>query len=213
MEKIVIFGAGGHAKVIIDIIERQNLYEILGIFVDTPGIESLMSYPILGEISECKGYTKGIIAIGDNFGRKLVSEKVIENNPKIEFVSAIHPDATIGKEVHIGAGTVIMAGVIINVHAHIGDHCIINTQASVGHDVVIGNYATAAPGSRIGGNAFIGTLSTISMGANVIQKIKIGNGSLIGAGSTVIRDIPNGVLAYGLPAKVIRQRGIDEKYV
>lgn len=213
MEKIIIFGASGHAKVIIDIIEQQNIYQIEGIFVDTPGIHELMGYPVLGKISECKGYNKGIVAVGDNFGRKLVVNKVMSINPVFRFIIAIHPLAIIGKDVEIGDGTVVVAGAVINVHAKIGQHCVINTHASIDHDVHIGDFSTAAPSSTIGGNAVIGNLSTVSMGANVIQKIKIGNGTLIGAGSTVVRDIPDGVLSFGTPAKIIRERETNEKYV
>jgi sugar O-acyltransferase (sialic acid O-acetyltransferase NeuD family) len=215
MEKVIIFGAGGHAKVIIDILEKQNKYKIVGIFVDTPDIigTDFMGYPVLEKIANFYGANKGIIAIGDNYSRRLIADKVKNINSKFQFIRAIHPSAIIGKNVEIGEGTVVVAGTIINANSNIGKHCIINTQASVGHDVIIGDYSTAAPGSCIGGNSIIGTISTVSMGANVIQKIKIGDGTLIGAGSTVLHDIPDGVLAYGLPAKVIRQRKINEKYV
>lgn len=215
LEKLIIFGASGHAKVIIDILEKQNKYEILGIFVDTPGMTGtkFMDYPVLGNIKDYFGANKGIVAIGDNFGRRLVTNKIKSINNEFHFINAIHPSAIIGKDVKIGDGTVVTAGAIINANARIGNHCIINTQASVDHDVVIGDYSSIAPGASVGGNAIIGNLSAISMGSNIIQKIKIGNGTLIGAGSTVIRDIPDAVLAYGLPAKVIRQRNADEKYI
>jgi sugar O-acyltransferase (sialic acid O-acetyltransferase NeuD family) len=215
MEKIIIFGAGGQASIIIDIIEKQKKYDLLGIFVDTPEMQGtqFMGYPVLGKIADFYGSNKGIVAIGDNFSRRLVVNKIREINKYFQFITVIHPSAIIGKNVTIGDGTVIVAGSVINTNAIVGNHCIINTQSSVDHDVTFGNFSTAAPGSHIGGNANIGTLSTISMGANVIQKINIGNGTLIGAGSTVIHDIPDGVLAFGTPAKVIRSREPNEKYV
>ncbi|WP_223592373.1 acetyltransferase [Neobacillus bataviensis] len=215
MEEVIIFGASGHANVIIDILEKQNEYKIKGIFVDTPGMigHEIMGYPILGKIADFHGFRKGIVAIGDNFGRSLVVNKIKKIDREFQFVKAVHPSAVVGKNVQIGAGTVVVSGAIINTNTTIGEHCIINTKASADHDVTIGDFSTLAPGVTIGGNSVIGSLSTVSMGANVIQKIKIGSGTLIGAGSTVIRDIPDGVLAYGLPAKVIRQREIDEKYI
>ncbi|WP_226670487.1 acetyltransferase [Metabacillus litoralis] len=215
MEKIIIFGASGHAGVVIDIIEKQEKYDILGIFVDTPEMQGIkyMGYPILGRIDNFYGSNKGIVAIGDNFSRQLIVNKIKEMKKDFQFATAIHPGAIIGKNVNLGEGTVIVAGSVINANSIIGKHCIINTQSSVDHDVTIGDFSTVAPGSQIGGKSNIGTLSTISMGANVIQKINIGNGSLIGAGSTVIRNIPDGVLAFGTPAKVIRQREPNEKYM
>jgi sugar O-acyltransferase (sialic acid O-acetyltransferase NeuD family) len=215
MEKVIIFGASGHANVIIDILEKQNKYQIIGIFVDTPEMQgtTVMGYPVLGKIAEFYGATKGIVAIGDNYGRSLVVNKIKGINSDFKFIPAIHPAAIIGKNVEIGDGSVVVAGAIINPNTIIGKHCIINTNSSTDHDCSIGDFSSIAPGVTIGGNAIIGSLSTVSMGANVIQKIKIGDGTLIGAGSTVIRDIPDGVLAYGLPAKVIRKREINEKYV
>ncbi|MEH7384324.1 acetyltransferase [Bacillus sp. JJ1521] len=216
MESILVFGASGHAKVIIDIIEKQKKYQIKGIFVDTPNMvgTKLMGYPILGKIAEFYGSsTKGIVAIGDNYGRSLVVNKIKSIDPNFTFVKAIHPNSIIGNDVKIGDGTVIAAGAVINTNTSIGENCIINTKSSVDHDSVIGAFSTVAPGATIGGNVKIGDLSVISMGANVIQKINIGNGTLIGAGSTVIKDMPSRVLAYGIPAKVVRTREINEKYV
>lgn len=215
MKKVIIFGAGGHANVIIDIIERQKRYEIIGIFVDNPGIigKEVLGYPVLGKIADFYGTNKGIVAIGDNYTRMLVVKKILNICPDFEFIKAIHPNSIIGKNVTIGDGTVVVAGSVINANAKIGKHCIINTQSSVSHDVLVGDYSTVAPGSHIGGNSKIGRISTISMGTNVIHNINIGNGSVIGAGSTVICDIPDNVLAYGTPAKVIRSREYNEKYL
>ncbi|MBO0991434.1 acetyltransferase [Bacillus sp. SD088] len=215
MDEIVIFGASGHARVIIDILEKQNKYKIAGLFADTPELigTNIMGYPIIDQIANLTHFDKGIIAIGDNYGRNKVADKIKKINNNFQFINAIHPNSVIGKDVKIGDGTVVVAGAIINANAIIGKQCIINTNSSVGHDVTVGNYSTIAPGVAIGGNAVIGELVTISMGSTVIQKAKIGYGTLIGAGSTVIRDIPDGVLAFGSPAKIIRERKIDEKYV
>lgn len=215
LDNIIIFGAGGHASVVIDIIEKQSKYKIEGIFVDTPDMQdkNFMGYPVLGKINEFYGAKKGIVAIGDNYSRKMVVEKIKQIDKSFFFINAIHPDAVIGKNVKINNGTTIVAGAIINSNAVIGENCIINTNSSVGHDVKIGSFSSVAPGVSIGGNSRIGSLSTISMGSNVIQKVNIGNGTLVGAGSTVIKDLPDNVLAYGTPAKVIRKRKINEKYL
>lgn len=215
MENVIIFGASGHANVIIDIIEKQNKYHIFGIFVDTPGMAGteILGYPVLGKISEFYGSTKGIIAVGDNYNRRLLANKIQSIDNHFEFVTAIHPSAIIGRDVHIGDGTVIAPGAILNTNVKIGEHCIVNTKASVGHDVTLGNFSTLAPGSTIGGNTIIGNLSTVSLGANVVHRTKIGDNTVIGAGATVVKEIPDGVVAYGTPAQIIRYREPNEKYV
>lgn len=215
MENVIIFGASGHANVIIDIIEKQNKYHIYGIFVDTPGMigTKILGYPVLDKIADFYGSTKGIIAVGDNFNRRLLANKIREIDPRFEFISAIHPSSIIGRDVCIGNGTVIAPGAILNTNVKIGEHCIVNTKASVGHDVTLGDFSTLAPGSTIGGNTDIGNLSTVSLGASVIHKTNIGNNTVIGAGATVVKNIPDGVVAYGTPAQVIRYREPNEKYV
>ena len=214
MEKVIVFGSGGHAKTVIDILEKQKLYEILGVFTDDLGKvgPTFFDYPVLGKIDDFYGSDKGILALGYNFKRYQVAEKILKVNPNFTFIKAIHPSAVIGRNVTIGDGTVVVGGVVINPSARIGNHCVINTKASVGHDVTVGDYSTIAPGATLGGFAVIGELSRIALGASVIQRITVGSGSLVGAGATVVRDIPDGVLAYGVPAKVIRKRKFDEKF-
>ena len=212
---IIIFGAGGHANVVIDIIEKQGLYNIFGIFVDTPEMQgkSIMNYPILGNVNDFYGSGLGFIAVGDNFGRQVVASKIKSKDPDFKFVRLIHPAALIGKNVEIGEGTVVVGGAVINSNTRIGESCIINTNSSVDHDVVIDNFSSIAPGATVGGNCKIGKFTTVGLGSNIIQKVTIGEGSLIGAGSTVLKDVPEYVLVYGSPASIIRQREIDEKFM
>lgn len=217
MEKILIFGATGHAHSIIDVVEKQNKYQIHGLLVDIPELigKEVMGYPVLGGVSDFfnTNIQKGIIAVGDNFGREFVSRKIKNINPNFEFITAIHPSATIANSAAVGNGSVVFSGAAINANATLGDHCIVNTLSSVGHDVSIGNFSTVAPNSAIGGSTTIGNQTAISIGSNVAHKLQIGNNTVIGAGSTVLSDIPDNVLVYGTPAKVIRKREPNEKYV
>src|SRR5690606_22795096 len=138
MENILIIGASGHAKVIVDIIERQNQYRIQG-FLDTykQKGERLFNYPILGTENDLNNIAEKyevygcFIAIGDNYTRKIMARKIKALNSEIKFINAIHPSAIIGKKVRLGHGIAIMPGVIINSDSKIENFCILNTNSSL----------------------------------------------------------------------------------
>ncbi|MGG4488685.1 acetyltransferase [Metabacillus idriensis] len=218
MKKILIFGSGGHAKVVIDIVEKSNEYQILGL-IDSyrPPNQSACGYQVIGDESillnirnEIHG---GIVAIGDNWVRKKVVEKILAIMPEFKFVHAVHPSAIIGSSVTIGDGTVVMGGTVINSNTSVSEHCVINTHSSVDHDCRIGRFVSIAPGSTLGGNVTVGDYTAISLGSKVIHSLMIGSHTVIGAGSTVVRDIGSNAVAYGTPAKIIRSRTIGEKYL
>ncbi|WP_418603861.1 acetyltransferase [Hwangdonia sp.] len=216
---IVIIGASGHAKVIIDIIEKLNQYTIVGLIDSFKPIGTkLFNYKIIGrkehipELKKTHNFNKGIIAIGDNWARKKNHEKITTIDPGFEFISAIHPNAVIGKNVNIGKGTVILAGVIINSDATVGEFCIINTKASLGHDSEIKKYSSLGPNATVGGHVSIKTCTYIAMSATIIQSIKIGKHSIVGSGALIVRDVPDFSMVYGVPGKFIRKVAKAEKY-
>ncbi|MBP7496662.1 MAG: acetyltransferase [Bacteroidales bacterium] len=217
---IIIFGASINSKVIIDIIEKEEKYIIAGLIDKTykKGIK-LMDYPLIGcdkdiiKIIKDYNINGGVIGIGDNQTRALVYKKIIKLIPDFNFIKCIHPSAEIGKNVRIGEGTVIMAGAVINSDSSIGKFCILNTKASLDHDGYMSDFSSLAPGVTLGGNVRIGNNTAVSLGANVIHKIKIGNHSVIGAGALVVKDIPDLVVAYGVPAKIIRKRKKGDIYL
>lgn len=220
MQNIIIIGASGHAKVVIDNIEKELKYNIIGL-VDPllrNGSE-FFGYKILGKDEDLPVIIKkynifgGIIAIGDNWKRYLVYRKMCELIPHFNFVNAIHPASQIARGGYIDIGTIIMAGAIINSDVKIGPFCILNTNSSIDHDSIMEEFSSLAPNSSIGGNVTIGSFSAISLGANIIHEISIGEHTVIGAGSTVIKDIPDYVVAYGTPAEVVRKREKGEKYL
>jgi sugar O-acyltransferase (sialic acid O-acetyltransferase NeuD family) len=215
MKTILVFGAGGHAKVVLDILERQRRYEVIGLVGRKHENGTILGYPIIGSDEDsallARWDCSGIIAVGDNAIRSRIAGRVIRSVPCFRFVSAIHPRASIGKGVMVGDGSVIMAGVVINTGAVIGQHCIINTNASVDHDSRLEDFVFVAPGVSIGGNARVGAWSAIYIGACVAPGISIGENTIVGAGATVVRDLPAGVVAYGNPAKVVRRLLIEEQ--
>ncbi|GAA3641470.1 acetyltransferase [Flavivirga jejuensis] len=220
MKKIVIIGASGHAKVIIDIIEKRNEYQIIGL-IDSykKPSQKIMGYPILGkeslipELMEKQNIIGGIIAIGDNWSRNKVRDVIEKIAPKFKFLPAIHPNAILCNNLKIESGVVIMAGVIVNAASTIKEFCILNTNSSLGHDSVMDHFSSLAPNSTIGGHVNIGAFSAISIGATVIQNVTIGMHTIIGAGSLVLKNIGNNILAYGVPTKKIKDREIGEPYL
>ncbi|MFD2562440.1 acetyltransferase [Aquimarina rubra] len=219
MEKIVIIGASGHAKVVIETVESNGKYQIYGL-IDSfkPKGDKVLGYEILGTedlIKDLikKGIKKGIIAIGDNWTRYLMHTKIKELAPDFEFVTIIHSSAIISPSVIIGKGTVILASVKVNALAEIGDGCILNTNASFGHDGKLNDFASIAPGVTVGGNVTVGFCSAISLGANVIQGVDIGKHSIIGAGSLILHDVDDFNLVYGVPGEVIKTVKKGKRYL
>ncbi|RQH06070.1 acetyltransferase [Paraburkholderia dinghuensis] len=220
MDKIAIIGSSGHARVVIDIVERGGQYAIAGL-IDSfrPVGESTFGYSVIGTENELPQLVKDfdlrgvIVAIGDNHSRSVVSARVSASVPDLPFVSAIHPSAVIGKFACIDAGTVVMAGAVINPGCRIGPGCIVNTRASLDHDSVMEAFSSLAPGVVTGGNCVIGEGSAVGIGATLIHRITVGNHCVIGAGSVVLGDIDAGSVAYGNPARIVRSRDPAERYL
>ena len=159
------------------------------------------------------GVSKGIVAIGDNHRRLEIVERIQKLVKSFEFVTVIHPSAVVAKSVTLGAGTVVMAGAVINPGTKVGHHCIINTRASIDHDNQIEDFVSLGPGAITGGCVKIGRGTAIALGAKIIDGINIGAQTVIGAGATVLADAQDLVVAYGTPARVIRDRKAGDPYL
>jgi sugar O-acyltransferase (sialic acid O-acetyltransferase NeuD family) len=205
--EVLIYGAGGHAKVVIDIVEHQGLYEIIGLIDDAPQChgQEFFGYRVLGgqEILSQHRHCSILIAIGDNATREKLQEVVKALG--YELATAVHPSACLGREVSIGPGTVIMAQAAINAGTVIGEGVIVNTGATIDHDCWISDFAHISPGVHLGGNVAVGRLTQIGIGACAIPGVRIGERSIVGAGAAVVTDIPDGVVAVGVPAKAIKR--------
>lgn len=219
-EKVLIVGASGHAKVCIDIFEKEDKYEIVGL-IDLPGKvgTKFFNYEVLGSeeniptLFEKFGECKIFVAVGDAWLRHKISEKIKGIISNIDFISAIHPSAIIARGVKIGRGVAIMAGVVINSDCQIGDFAILNTNSSLDHDCILNEYGSMLPNSVTGGGVHVGAFSVISIGATVLHGVKIGDHSIIGAGAVLTKNCPDKTIMYGVPAKKIRTRIIGEKYL
>ena len=220
MDKIIVIGSSEHAKVIIDIIEQEDRYKIAGLSDEhRKAGEQTLGYQVLGKSENLpklvvRHNLKGVIvAIGDNLIRSQAAARVSEMCPSLPFVSAIHPKAAIARDVSIGEGTVIMAGVSVNPSCRIGRFCILNTNSSLDHDSVMEDFSSLAPHATTGGNCRIGEYSAISIGAVLIHGVHIGKHTVIGAGSTVLKHVESFCVAYGTPAIEVRKRNAGDKYL
>jgi UDP-perosamine 4-acetyltransferase len=205
VEKLIILGAGGHARSVMDLLLQNNDYEIIGCI--DPSSNDVLGQPVIGNDSDLEAlYLRGIknifVAVGDNRLRDTLFQKV----EAIGFrsINIISKYAMISPRAHLGKGICVMAGAVINVNTVIEDNAIINTHCSIDHDCYIGRSAHIAPGVALSGTVKIGTGVQIGTGASVIDGITIGDWAFIGGGAVVVNNIPEGVLAYGVPARIIR---------
>lgn len=220
MDNIVLIGSSGHAKVIIDVVEEEARYRIVGLLDSFRNVgEETSGYKVLGreedlsKLARTHAVAGAIIAIGDNYVRSQVASRIAPMTPRISFVTAIHPRATIAKCVSIGEGTVIMSGVTVNPDCAIGRFCILNTNSAIDHETVMEDFSSIGPGGVTGGNCRLGDCSAVGIGAVLSHGLSIGAHSVIGAGSVVVHDIDSRKVAYGVPARAVRDRTIGEKYL
>ena len=194
-----LYGAGGHARVVRDILESQGL-KVSGIYDDNLDVAKWMENEVSHDFHT---NDEVIVCIGKAEYRKTVVEKL--RQLEIKFGTAVHQSAIVSPFAEIGEGSVLMAGTIVNSGSRIGRHCIINTGAVVEHECLTGDYVHISPNTTLCGGLSIGEGTWIGAGAVVAQGVKIGKWSIIGAGSVVLNDIPDGVVAYGTPCRVIRK--------
>ncbi len=215
-QKVVIWGAGGHALVVADIIRLQGNYEIAGFLDDVDknrlGTKFCGAFILGGqeqlEVLSLSDVEYVIMAIGDCEARLRSAE--LARARRFSFATAIHPHATIAADTSIGSGTVIAAAAVINPGARIGENVLINTSASIDHECIIEDGVHISPGVHLGGNVKVGRGTLVGIGAVVKARVRIGEGAVIGAGAVVVRDIPDRVVAYGVPARIRRSFAANE---
>lgn len=189
IKNIIIIGAGGHARVIADIVKssKDNLIGFLDDNLDKKGKKVFEDKIVLGSIKDIKKYNDCYFVIGIGDGK--IRKKIAQEYPNIKWYTSIHPKAIIGTNVKIGEGSVVMPGAVINSGSNIGKHCIINTSSSIDHDNVLLDYVHISPGAVLAGTVHIGEGTWVGSGATIINNINIAENNIIGAGSTIIRNI------------------------
>lgn len=212
MKKIVLIGAGGHCKVVIDIIKSTNKYEIIGITDRNVEKNNLLDIPILGDDSILESlYKKGIKhaficigALGDLKIRNIIYDRLKKIGFNIPVL--IHKKAIVSPHSNIKSGTCVMAGAIVNSGVTIEENCIINTGSIIEHDCIIKNNVHISPKVALGGNTIIGENTHIGIGATVIHGIYIEKNVTVGAGAVVIRNIKSDNTVVGIPAENIKRK-------
>jgi UDP-perosamine 4-acetyltransferase len=207
MKKVIVVGSGGHAKVVIDILQEMKDFEIIGVTSNSLDINSRFGeYAVLGEDAVIKdfaieGIYYAVMGLGgyrDNILRKTVFDLV--KGMGMSFINAIHPSAIISKTAKLGEGVVIFPGVIINTDVQIGNNTIIATGSTIDHETIIGDHVLVSAGVTIGAYSKINDNAVIALGAKAVSGIIIGDNALVAAGAVVIKDVLPNETVYGIPA-------------
>lgn len=198
---MLLFGASGHAKVIYDCLVSKKINLEVIFDDDKSKIKFLEKIPVKTYDSHFQNNEEIIIAIGDNKIRKLISKKIVHR-----FGTVFHESSIISPYSSVEEGTVVFQNAIIQSGSKIGKHCIINTKASIDHDCTIGDFVHIGPNSTVCGGVFIGEGTFLGAGCTIIPNLKIGSNVTIGAGSIVLKNVPDNVLIFGNPAKIIKKK-------
>lgn len=201
-ESVIIIGAGGHGKVVADIVTCSG-DRVLGFLDDNHSEAAFAGFPILGGTEDFRRFSDAsfVIAVGSAAVRERLAEKI----GGARLYTAIHPRAVISAlDTQIGEGTVIMANAVVNPGAKIGRHCIVNTAAVVEHDNLIDDFVHISVGAHLAGTVTVGKATWVGVGATVSNNLSVCGGCMIGAGAVVVRDITESGTYVGVPA--VRKR-------
>jgi sugar O-acyltransferase (sialic acid O-acetyltransferase NeuD family) len=210
---IVLIGAGGHGRVVLDILRVAGVHNPVGFIDADPQLagQTVDGIPVLGQanmLPKLKGQkVKGaIISIGDNQARRSYVKKITQQG--FELINAIHPQSMVSPTATIGRNVVIAAGAVIGTQARIADSVIVNTSAVIDHECEIGEAVHICPAAALAGRVRVGALAFVGLGCNIIPCMKIGENAVIGAGAVVIDDVPDGATVVGVPGRVIKLNGV-----
>lgn len=203
MMKVLVFGAGGHARVCLDALRDDPRIQVVGcVSADGSGIDHLDA-PVVGRddpgIAASVGATHAFIAIGDNEIRRLVTERCLAAG--LTMVIARAGSAVVSPSVQVGSGALLAPGAVVNAASRLGEGVIVNTNATVDHDCIIGAFAHIAPAAALAGGVQVGAGAMVGIGARVIPGVSIGEGAVVGAGAVVIDDVEPFTTVVGVPAR------------
>jgi sugar O-acyltransferase (sialic acid O-acetyltransferase NeuD family) len=206
---VIIAGAGGHGRVVLDILRAQAAHAVVGFLDANHDLHGSVvdGVPVLGHLNllprlKATGVTGAIVAIGDNRVRRSYAQKLAAAG--LELVNAIHPSAILSPTVTLGRNVVVAPGAIVCVGARVADSAILNTRCTVDHECEIGEAAHVAPGVTLAGRVTVGEAAFVGTGANVLPCLTIGAHATVGGGALIHRDVPPGATAVGVPARVIK---------
>ena len=213
MKRLAIYGTGGFAREVLELVRDVNeiepTFEAIGwLDDDTSKIgQTIKGLPVLGPIEDASGKLSTfevVIAIGNTVARSRIAARL--DRLGIASPVLVDPRARVGRDITIGDGSIVCAGSLLTTDIHLGRHVILNLSVTVGHDAGLADYVTLAPTVNVSGNVRIAEGCDIGTGCATVQGVSIGEWSIVGAGAVVARDLPANVTAVGVPAKVIKER-------
>lgn len=196
-EKVIIIGAGGHGRVVADIVEAAG-DTVAGFLDDAAETRFSGAWSILGTTADTWKYPdcRFVIAVGNNAARKKLAERL-----DLKWYTAVHPSAVVSPSARLGEGTVVMPRAVVNSGARVGRHAILNTACVVEHDNVLGDFVHLSPAAALGGTVSVGEGTHIGIGACVCNNVSICAGCVVGAGAAVIHDIGESGVYVGVPVR------------
>lgn len=214
--RIFILGAGGHGRVVLDILLSAGIYEPVGFLDNNPdthgrrvdGVPVLGPIDLLAEFASRHDAAGVIVAVGDNGVRRGLARQV--ERLGLALISAVHPSAIIAHNAQVGRNAVIAAGAVVCANCQVGDSVILNTGCIIDHQTMIGEGAHVCPGARVAGRVKIESGVFIGIGATIVQMVTLGYESIIGAGAVVLENVPPLTTVVGVPARIIRSGAADE---
>lgn len=208
-QDVVIYGAGGHGRVVLDAALRVPGLRVVGVIDDASTLrgQCLLETEILGDVSVLSEprfrLCRVVVAIGDPASREAAAARVAAAG--LGFVAIVHPTAFLACKVSLGEGAMILPKAVVHTGASIGRHAIVNTGAIVEHDCRVGDFSHVAPAACLAGNVIVGHGTHIGVGASVAPGIRIGDRAVVGAGAAVIDDVAAGAVVGGVPARSLRK--------
>jgi sugar O-acyltransferase (sialic acid O-acetyltransferase NeuD family) len=219
-QRIVLIGAGGHGRAVLDVIRSEGRYDVAGVIDSVrPAGSEWLGLTVFGDEQRLDELCReadtrlGIVAIGDNWRRRALASRLESRVPGFTLVSCVHPAASVASDAVLGVGTVVMPGSVVASGSRVGRGCIVNTLASLDHDGVMEDFSSLAPGAVTGGAVHVETCAAVGLGARVVQAVRVGAHAVVGAGALVLEELPPRVVAMGVPARVVRARAEDEPYL
>jgi sugar O-acyltransferase (sialic acid O-acetyltransferase NeuD family) len=220
MSRVIVIGGAEQGRQVIDAIVARGFHTVVGVLDRSlPRGDDVVGVPMLGSDEELAlradevGADHFVVAIGDNATRGRVLERERATVPHLEPATIVHPSAVLGSGSTIGPGSIILAGAVVGNGTHLGRGVLLGIRSSVDHDGSVADHASLGPGATTGGNVRIGRATAVGLGANVIHGITIGDDTVIGAGAVVLDDVPDRVVAYGVPCRVARSREPGDAYL
>lgn len=210
--KLIIIGAGGHAKNIIEILERLDSYDVIGVTTKEKTAEKeFFGYPILGTDDDLpsfyqRGVRHAVIGVGGYRNNLLRADRFFHvKQLGFEVVSLVDPSVFVGRSVQIGEGCVMMPRSLLNTDCRIGNNVVVHIHSFIGHESTIGDHTLISGGVNLGANVTVGEHSFVAIGATIVSGVNLGRNVLVGAGAVVVKDVPDNTTVMGVPAHPVER--------